>query len=148
MEGEVFLQGKKCELSPLLNITTTKKLSQPVSWSQIKYWKKKVSLIAFRQMLSKILPETCISSNTIMTYWEKLVGTKFFNTEQCPAGLSPRIIPHCPHKHSWETLEMGKNPTQQPIITSFTPPEKSPLLNLLLPLSRMLFLPHWTVILI
>ena len=29
-----------------------------------------------------------------MAYLKKLVWTKSFNTKQCPAGLSPRIIPH------------------------------------------------------
>ena len=42
---------------------------------------KKVLVIAFRQILSKILPEACIFSNTIMTYLKKLVGTKSLNTK-------------------------------------------------------------------
>ena len=33
-----------------------------------------------------------------MTYLKKRIGTKFVNTKQCPAGLSPRIIPNCPPK--------------------------------------------------
>ena len=78
--------------------------------------KKKISLIAFRQILSKILPEACIFSNTVMTYLKKFVGTKSLNTNQCPAGLSPRIIPQYPRKHLWETLRMERNPTQQPKI--------------------------------
>ena len=41
-----------------------------------RYIGKKV-LIAFRQILSKILPEACIFSNIIMTYLKKLVGTNF-----------------------------------------------------------------------
>ena len=56
--------------------------------------------------------------------FEKLSGTKSLNTKQCPAGLSPRIIPHCAPKHLWETLKMGANPTQQPKMYSFNPPEK------------------------
>ena len=81
---------------------------------------KKVSLIAFRKILLKFLPEACIFSNTIMTYLKKVVEIKSFNTRiiQCPAGLSPRIIPHYPRKHLWETLGMGKSPTQQPKISS------------------------------
>ena len=53
---------------------------------------KKVSLIAFRQILSKLLPEACIFSNTIMTYLKKFVGTKSLNTKHYPTGLSSRII--------------------------------------------------------
>ena len=148
---QVFLMGKGCPTKKkswgwefpwkpkslnfpfLLNITPTKKLSPPVAWSQIIYWNKKVSIV-FRQILSKLLPEACIFSNIIMNYLKKLVGTKFLNTKQCPTGLSPRIMPHCP-------------PNIQKIY-SFTPPEKSPLLNLLLPLSKVSFLPHEIVIFI
>ena len=46
----------------------------------------------------------------------------------------------------WETLGMGKNPTQQPKIYSFPPSEKSPLIDLNLSLSKVLFLPHQTAI--
>ena len=132
----------------LLDITPTKKFSPPVPWSQTTILEKKLSLIAFRKILSKIFPEACIFSNTIMTCLITLVGTKSLNTKQCPAGLSLRIIPHYPRKHLWETLGMGKNPTQQPQIYSFSSPEKSPLINLLLLLSKMAFLPHQTVIFI
>ena len=61
-----------------------------------------------------------------------IVQLKVANAKQCPAELSPTIIPHYPPKHLWETLEMGKNPTQQPKIHSFPPSEKSSLINLLL----------------
>ena len=57
-----------------------------------------LSLIAFRQILSKMLPEACIFSNTIMNL-KRLVRTKSLNTRQCPVGLSPRIIPHLPLRH-------------------------------------------------
>ena len=59
---------------------------------------------------------TPIFSNTVMTYFKKLIGTKFIITKQCPAGLSPKIMPSCPPKRSLETLEMGENCTQQPKI--------------------------------
>ena len=52
-----------------------------------------VSLIAFRQIVSKILHVASIFSYTIMTYLKKLDGIKSLNTKQCPSGLSPRIIP-------------------------------------------------------
>ena len=96
--------------------------------------RKKVSLRAFRKILSKHLPGACILSNTIITYLIKLVGIKSFNTKQCPAGLSLRIIPHYLRKHLYETLGMGKNPMLQLKIYSFPPPEKSHSINLLLPL--------------
>ena len=46
----------------------------------------------------------------------------------------------------WETLGMGKNPTQQPKIHSFPPLEKSPLIDLNLSQSKVSFLPHQTAI--
>ena len=90
---------------------------------------KRVSLIAFRNILSKFFFEACIFSNTIVTYLIKLVGTKSLNTKECPAGLSLGIIPHYLCKHLWESLGMGKNPTQQAKVYSFRPPEKSPFIN-------------------
>ena len=48
---------------------------------------KKVSLIVLRQILVAY-----IFSNTITTNLIKLIGNKFLNTKQCPAGLCPRII--------------------------------------------------------
>ena len=71
---------------------------------------KKVSLIAFRQILPQILPAVYIFSYTVITYWKKLVRTKYFNTKQCPAGLSSRIISHYSYKHLWETMGWGKAP--------------------------------------
>ena len=61
--------------------TPTKKLSPPVS-----------SLIS-EHILPKTLPAERIFSYTSMTYLKNLVKALFFNTEQCPAGLSSRIIP-------------------------------------------------------
>ena len=49
-----------------------------------------VALIAFRQILPKILSAAYIFS-IIMTNLKKLTGNKSINTKQCPAGLSPRI---------------------------------------------------------
>ena len=42
------------------------------------------------------------------------------------AGLFPRIIPHCPPKHSWETLDMGGIPTNRQNRTHL-PHQKNPL---------------------
>ena len=89
-----------------------------------------VSLTAFRQILSNILLEPCILTNTIMNYLKKFIRTKSLDTKQCPPGLSTRSKPHYPPKHLWEILGMGKNHTQQPNIYSFSPPEKNPLINL------------------
>ena len=101
-----------------------------------------VSLQA-KKFLSKSLPETCIFSNTIMTYLKKLVGTKSLNTKQCPGGLSLRIISHYLPKHLWEILGMRENSTQHPNIYSFLPRGKSSLINLLLPLSKVFFPSSW-----
>ena len=51
------------------------------------------NLIAFRQILPKILFAVCILSVTIMTYLKKCIGIIFLNTKQYSPGLSPRIIP-------------------------------------------------------
>ena len=114
-----------CWISPLL------KNWVPLSPYHSQYIGKK-SLTAFRQILSKTLPEACILSNAIMTYLKKFIGTKSLDAKECLAVLSPRIIPRCPPKHLWETLGMRKNHTEQPKIYSFPPPEKNPLINLLL----------------
>ena len=43
-----------------------------------------------------MLPAMLIFSFTIMTYFKTFIGTKFLNRKQCPAGLSPKIIPSLP----------------------------------------------------
>ena len=53
---------------------------------------KMVSPIFFRQTLPGFLRAAYIFSNTILTNLKKLISNKSFNTKQCPAGLSPRII--------------------------------------------------------
>ena len=126
MGGGVSLQAKTFELFTSVEYHPHQKIESTCSLITDHILEKNI-LIAFRQILSKILLEACIFSNTIMAYLKKkLIGTKFLSTKQYPAGLSPKIIPHCPLRHSWETLEMGENPTQQPKIYSFIPPEKSP----------------------
>ena len=79
--------------SLLLDITSTKKLSALIPPLILDYiLERKVSLIAFRQILPKILPAWYIFSNSIMANLKKLIGNKYLNRKQCPAGLSPRII--------------------------------------------------------
>ena len=55
---------------------------------------KKVSLIAFRQILTKILPAAFIQLHNYDLF-EK-ARLKSLNTKQCPAGLYPRIIRQVP----------------------------------------------------
>ena len=123
-----LLASQKVWTFPFCCISTPLKNWVPLSPDHTQYIGKKVSLTAFRQILSK----TRFFSNTIKTYLKKFIRTKCLDTKQCPAGLSPRIIPHCPPKRLWETLGMRMNHTQQPKIYSFPPPEKNPLINLLL----------------
>ena len=92
-------------------------------WLQITYWKK-VSPIAFRQILPKFLPMVHIFSFIIWTYLKKFIGIKILSTKQYPAELSPWSIPiyspscqkcfpsfHfacCPH-HVWTSLPFPLN---------------------------------------
>ena len=88
------MQAQKFELSPSVGYHTNQDLESPrPSPDHIPHIRKKISLIAFRQILPNILPTACIFSYTIMTCLKKLSGTKSFNTKQCHAGLFPRIMP-------------------------------------------------------
>ena len=82
-------KNKSLNFPFLLNVTPS---PPSLPWSQTTYWKK-VSPTAFRKILPKILLVVYIFSNTIMTNLKKLIGNKSLNTKQCPAGLSPWIIP-------------------------------------------------------
>ena len=73
--------------------------------------------MAFKQILRKFLPVSCMFSYTMMT--EKLVGTKPLNTKHSLERLSSSIIFHNPPKHLWTTIGMEENPTQQPEIHLF-----------------------------
>ena len=54
---------------------------------------KKVSLIAFRQVLTKILPAACIQLyNYDLFENARLKLSPLKPKKKCPAGLSPRII--------------------------------------------------------
>ena len=70
-------------------------ISQPIPlWITDYILGKKVSLIVFKTQVSpKNLSVTRILSFTIITYLKKLIGIKSLNAKQCPAGLSPRVIP-------------------------------------------------------
>ena len=130
---------------------------------------KKVSPITFTQILPKVLSAACIfCSYTIMTYLKRLGGTKSFNTKQCPSGLSPRSIPQvshflpkmsppfmflcCTHQVCtfsllpWTFLgnpgDRGETYPTAKNLFIFLTREKSPLIDLHLPISKVLFLPH------
>ena len=86
----------------LMDITPTKKLTPaapPLITDPI--LEKKVSVISFRQILLKILLAAYIFSNTIMINLKKLIRNISLNTKQCPAGLSPRIIPLNSYGKPW-----------------------------------------------
>ena len=110
----VSLQAKKFELSPSVGYHSQQQIESLYPMITDHIFEKKVSLIASRQILSNILPEAYIFTNTIMNYLKKLVGTQSLIKKQCPAGLSPKVILHYSPKDLWEILGMGKNPTQQP----------------------------------
>ena len=59
-------------------------------------WKKGISDSFQTSALSKVLACVHIFSFTIMTYLKNLTGVKYFNTKQCPAGFSLRIMPSFP----------------------------------------------------
>ena len=65
-------------------------------------WKKGISDSFYTQILPNILPVVRIFSFTIMTYLKKLIGIKFLNTKQCPAGFSHRIITCFPVSPSYQ----------------------------------------------
>ena len=92
----VSLQTKKRELSPSVGYYPHQKIEFPCPLITDHMLVKKVSLIAFRQIFSKILPDAYIFSNTVKIYLKKFIGTKSINTKQYQAGLSPTIIPHYP----------------------------------------------------
>ena len=87
-------------------------------------------LRAFRQILPKVLPTASISSNIIMVNLEKFIGSKTVNTKQCSARLFPRIF----------LLDNLGELSQQPKSYSFSPQEKSSIINLHLALLKMSFL--------
>ena len=144
----VSLQAKKCELSPSVGYYPHQKIEFPCPLIIDHILVKKVSLIAFRQIFSKILLDAYIFSNTIKTYLKKLIGTKSINTKQYQSGLSPRIISHYPPPPTslFQTF-MGNpgdgeesHPTVKYLLIS--PTRKILSINLLLPLSKISFLPH------
>ena len=112
VEG-VSLQNQKFELSPPVEYHSQSPFL-PLITDHI--LEKKVFLIAFRQILPKILPAASIFSNTILTNLKKLIGNKSLNTKQYPAALSPRIIPLNLYGKAWGG---GKIPANSQKFTNF-----------------------------
>ena len=84
---------KSLKFPLLFDFTPTKKLSSLLLWLHYIYREKKVSLTAFRQILSKILPEACIFSNTIMTYLKKFIATKSLDAKVPSRIISQNYTP-------------------------------------------------------
>ena len=124
------------------------------------YWEKKVSLLAFRQVLAKILPEACTQLHNYHLFekaWLKLIPI-VQNSGYLPGRVSPRItcqvspfltkmskscfthqvwtVPHSPESLS-EALGMGENPTQHAEMYSSSPSEKFPVIDLKLLLLKV-----------
>ena len=84
-------KSKSLNFPFLLNATSSlTKTLRHLSSDHRPHTGKKIPLIAFRQILQRILPVAHIFAYTIK---KKLFGTEFHNTKHCPSGLSPRIIP-------------------------------------------------------
>ena len=128
---------------------------------------RKVSLIALRQVLPKVLLVAWFFSYTIMTYLKKLDGTMSLDTKQCPAGIYPRYLlfyknvpsfdvallnptgVDCP-SFFWNYMRNPGNgrksyPTAKNLIIS--PTRKSLLLHSYFLLSKVSLLPHEIAIL-
>ena len=119
---------KSLNFSLLPDITPTKKLVSPVPPLITDHilGKKKVSIIAFRQILPRIFPATCIFSYAIKRFFKKLIGTLSLNTKQWTVGLLPRIIPHHPLEIYGKPWGCGKSPPNSENVTNFSH-QKNPL---------------------
>ena len=121
--GDSPCKTPSLNFAPLLDITHTKKLSPPVPpliTDQI--LEKKMSLIAFRQILPTILPAAYTFSSTIMTNLEMFIGNKSLNVKHCPVELSHRITPLNLSGKPWGE---GRIPPNSQIFTHF-PYQKIP----------------------
>ena len=121
-----------------------------------------VSLLAFRQVLTKILPAACIQlhnydlfekaqlklspliQNSVQQdYLPDMCQVSLFLTKMSKNCCTHQVwtVPLSPEP-LWEALGMGENPTQHPKMYSSSPSEKSPLIDLNLSLLKVSFLPH------
>ena len=73
-----------------------------------------------------------------------MLGISFFNknVKKLVHQHSNVWTPPLTFEALWETLGMGKKPTQQPKIYSFPPSEKSSLIDLNISLLKVQFLTH------
>ena len=121
-------RGSPCKtrslnFSLLLDITP----SSPSSLITVHVLEKKEFLIAFRQILPKILPAAYIFSNTIMINLKYFTGNKSLSKKQCPAELSPRIIPLNIYGKPWgwgripaNSQKFSNFPTRKILLNKFT----------------------------
>ena len=83
----------ECDSPPKNWVLTHPVMPHPISLLIADYILEKVSLIAFRQIVSKLLPLVHIFSFIITTYLKNFIGVKSITTKQFPPELSPWIIP-------------------------------------------------------
>ena len=127
--GGFYLLVHRFDASPSVGFQPSRKLWVPLSvhWLQTTYWKKKVFLIIFRQILPKIWSVVHIFSNTVTTYLKNFIGNESLNTKQCPAGLHLRITPlNFYGKHwGWRRIQANSknlliSPTRKILLNKFT----------------------------
>ena len=116
--GGVSLNTKSFELPPSVGYLPHQKIESQCPLITDHILEKKVSLIAFRQMLSKILPDTCILSDTIITYLKKLVGAKFPSTKQ--QDYQPELYPIIPLNIYGKPWRWGRIPPNNQKFTYFS----------------------------
>ena len=81
---------------PFCLISPPFKKFSPLPLDHTPYIGKKATLTAFRQVLSNILSETCIFSNTIMNCLKKFIGTKSLDTKSVLQHYHPELYPIIP----------------------------------------------------
>ena len=81
----------KCWTFPFCWISSLQKIVSPCPLMKDHTLEKKISQVALREILSKVMPGACIFSNTIMTYMKRLVGTKSLTAKQCSADYLPQL---------------------------------------------------------
>ena len=110
---------------PFCWISSFQKIVSPCPLMKDHILEKKISQVALREILSKIMPGACIFSNTIMTYMKRLVGTKFLTTKQCSADYLPQLDLIILLNIYGKTWEWGRTPPKSQKFTHFphqTPP--------------------------
>ena len=139
--GVAHCKPKSLNFPLLLDITPIKKLCSPVPLLiKDHILERKVSLITFRQILQKILPAACIFSYTVIIYLENLVRIKPFNTKQFQQDYLPELYPIIPLNLYGKPWGWKIIPPNSQKFTHF-PPEKSVLINLHFPLSKVSLFP-------